>query len=573
MIGNDTSEAQLILLSDFNIDLFARYLKNSAGTPRFEVMPTAYGQIFQSLYSPPPPKTDIDRFAVIWSRPQSVIESFGRLLTGLPVDPATIDKEIDAFVDAIRSYSAYCTATFIVSWVKNPGDHDLGLQEWNSTTGPSYNIARMNLRIAEAIENIPSVFLLDPSRWMTSFKPSSVRDKLWYTMKVPFENSVFENAAAAIRASVDSLSGRSKKLIVLDLDHTLWGGVVGDDGVENLELGGHSWRGEAFVAFQRELLALSRRGVQLAIVSKNEEETALKAIDSHPEMLLRLRDFAGWKINWQDKAQNILSLTTELNLGLNSVVFIDDNPSEQRRVSEALPEVLVPDWPSDPASFVTALHSLTCFGSVQTTEEDQQRTAMYVAERQRKESAKLIKTMDEWLLDLRLSLEVHALNEADKPRILQLLNKTNQMNLSTRRLSEKQLLDWLAPSSRDLISIRVSDRFGEYGLTAIIGFELSNEICTVIDFVMSCRVMGRKVEEGLLHIASRFAIAHEKSLLQFIYLATDRNKPTQRMLEDSSLKKQDENCYTWSLEREYMLPSHIEINSTLAWLGHSKKTG
>ena len=195
-----------------------------------------------------------------------------------------------------------------------------------------------------------NAYPLDTGRWLAATGAGAFNPQLWYMGKVPFANAVFQEAAADIRAGLEALSGRSRKLIVLDLDDTMWGGIVGDVGVEQIKLGEHDPIGEAFVDFQNTLRTRRNRGILLAIVSKNEHDIAMQAIAEHLEMVLRPHDFVGWRINWRDKAQNILELVEELNLGLQSVVFIDDNPAERARVAEALPEALVPDWPRDVAS-------------------------------------------------------------------------------------------------------------------------------------------------------------------------------------------------------------------------------
>ena len=179
--------------------------------------------------------------------------------------------------------------------------------------------------------------------------------------KIPYISSVFENATMDIVQYIEAIKGKSRRLIILDLDDTLWGGVLGENGWQGLRLGGHDHVGEAFRDFQLALKALSNRGVQLAISSKNDEKLAMDAIDNHPEMILKKEDFVGWRINWNDKAVNIAELSEEINLGLESIVFIDDNPAERGRVSDALKGILVPDWPKDPAMYVETLYSLRCF--------------------------------------------------------------------------------------------------------------------------------------------------------------------------------------------------------------------
>jgi FkbH-like protein len=232
------------------------------------------------------------------------------------------------------------------------------------------------------------------------------------------------------------------KLLVLDLDGTLWGGTVGDDGWRNLRVGGHDPIGEAYRDFQAALLALSKRGALLGIVSKNDEHIALEALYSHPEMILRAECFAGWRINWEDKARNIVDLAEELNLGLDSGVFIDDNPVERDRIRHALPAVLVPEWPASPASYCLALAAMDCFDAPVVSVEDRHRTVMYMAERERKQSLEEAPGLEQWLAGLGLTMDVELLSETNLPRAVQLLNKTNQLNLSTRRLSAREFLAW-----------------------------------------------------------------------------------------------------------------------------------
>ncbi len=264
-------------------------------------------------------------------------------------------------------------------------------------SGVAGTLMRMNLRMAENLEAAGGIHLMDAQRWLSAAGGNARSPKLWYMAKVAWSNPVLFEAAADLKANVRAVLGLSKKLLVVDLDNTLWGGTVGDAGWERLRLGGHDHVGEAFVDFQLGLRALKNRGVLLGIVSKNEESTALEAIRKHPSMALRLEDFAGYRINWRDKAANLADLTADLNLGPDSVVFIDDSPVERARVKEALPDVTVPEWPKDPALFKTTLLNLRYFHSAGLTAEDGLRTRSYVAERSRKALRQKVGSLDEWL--------------------------------------------------------------------------------------------------------------------------------------------------------------------------------
>ncbi len=347
---------------------------------------------------------------------------------------------------------------------------------------------------------------------------------------------------------------------MLDLDGTLWKGVVGDVGWENLVLGGHDPEGEALVDFQRQLKALTRQGILLGVVSKNEEAVALHAINNHPEMVLRQNDLAGWRINWNDKAENIAELTAELNLGLQSVVFIDDNPVERDRIRHALPEVLVPEWPNDILLYPSSLAGMRCFDAPSLSAEDRQRSSFYSAEHNRRRDRAQMRSVDDWLKTLETVVTVEPLTAENLPRAAQLLNKTNQMNLTTRRMSDAELIQWSAIPGRWCWAIRVEDKFGTAGLTGLLSVESSDDELTIVDFVLSCRVMGRKVEETMLNVAVEHARGEDLKTIVATYLASPKNKPCLDFFRRSGFSEdQPSNTFTWSVSRDYPAPENIKV--------------
>jgi FkbH-like protein len=296
------------------------------------------------------------------------------------------------------------------------------------------------------------------------------------------------------------------------------------------------------------------------VVSKNDEKVALEAIKSHPEMVLRAEDFSGWRINWRDKATNIVELASELRLGLQSMVFLDNNPVERSRVREALPEVLVPELPNDPTDYVAVLQALDCFDVVSLTKEDAERAVMYAAERLR--AAELARTgdADAWLASLGTEVHVEPLNAQNRVRTTQLLNKTNQMNLTTRRMTERDLEAWAAEARNHLWTFRVSDKFGDAGLTGIASIRVDHDRGDLVDFVLSCRVMGRKVEETILSIVAEAARAGGAKRLVATYLPTEKNKPTLDFLTRSGMQR-DGSVFTWPLDEPYPVPNGIKVVS------------
>ena len=226
--------------------------------------------------------------------------------------------------------------------------------------------------------------------------------------------------------------------MILDLDNTLWGGVVGELGWKNINLGGHDHIGEAYVDFQKKIKILKNRGIQLAIISKNDEKNALEVFKKNKQMILNLKDFAAWRINWKDKAANLLEITKELNLSTDACVFIDDNINERNRIKSSIPDVFVPEWPDDPSFFSNEILKLNCFYSNGTTKEDSLRTKFYKDEKSRQNTKTFFESHSEWLKSLNIKIVSKNVSSDNKNRSLQLINKTNQMNLMTRRLTEEQ---------------------------------------------------------------------------------------------------------------------------------------
>jgi FkbH-like protein len=318
--------------------------------------------------------------------------------------------------------------------------------------------------------------------------------------------------------------------------------------------------GEALVDFQQGVKALTRRGVVLGIVSKNTESVAVEAIRSHPAMVLKLEDFVGWRINWQDKAANIAALAAELRLGLQSTVFIDDNPVERARVREALPEVLVPEWPEDKLAYPAALAALRCFDSPAVSREDQERGAMYAAEREREAARESVGSLDDWLATLGITVRAERVGPASVTRTTQLLNKTNQMNLTTRRLTEGEVVQWAAAPGHAMWAITVSDRFGDAGLTGVLGIEREADTVRVVDFVLSCRVMGRKVEETMTHLAVAHARAEGARRVEARLIPTAKNQPCRDFWSGSGWSADESgDLYAWDASAEYPRPAAVTL--------------
>jgi FkbH-like protein len=545
------------LIANFTIDELAIELLAPDLHPPLGAKVAPFDQVTQMLLSSAP--ANAADFAVVWTQPAGIVPSFARVLRFESVEEAELLQDVDAFCELVVRAAQNYRFIFLPSWSLPSWNRGLGMLD-SRTGGSTRALVVMNLRLMDRLSGIANVFVLNSARWLHCVGPTAINLKAWYLGKMAVSQPALREAARDIRAAMCGLLEGPRKLLVLDLDDTLWGGIVGDTGVEGLRLGGPDPSGEAYRDFQRALKNLKRRGIVLAIVSKNEEAVALHAIRTHPSMELREEDFVGWRINWQDKAQNILELSKELNLGLQSVVFIDDNPAERARVKDALPEVYVPEWPQEEFLYVSALLNLRCFDAPVVSREDLERTQMYGHGRQRDELRRQVGSVEDWLQTLAIRISIAPLDAATSVRASQLLNKTNQLNLSTRRLSEPELLAWAASPQRVFWVVDVADRFGESGLTGLLSLEFEGETATVIDFVLSCRVMGRKVEESMVHVAVVAAAARGASKILARYIPTAKNKPCLSFWRASGFANDSDTLFSRDTATPYPLPDCISLD-------------
>jgi len=329
--------------------------------------------------------------------------------------------------------------------------------------------------------------------------------------------------AEATVSLIGALYGRVRKCLVLDLDNTLWGGVIGDDGLEKIEIG-MLGIGRAFTDLQYWVLKLRQRGVLLAVCSKNTESVARQPFDSHPDMVLSLEDIAVFKANWDNKADNIRQIGAALNISLDSMVFLDDNPVERNMVREILPEVLVPELPDDPAEFLEYLYPLHLFETVSLTAEDGERTKMYRTDLER--SAERLSYADEaaYLVSLNMSSRVEPFNGFNGPRVAQLSQRSNQFNLRTVRYTDAEVLVMAGSPDVFTFSFTLEDRFGDNGLVcAVILRKMPEEGLFIDSWFMSCRVLRRGMENFTLNIIAGFAREKGYRYLRGEYLPTARN--------------------------------------------------
>jgi FkbH-like protein len=349
--------------------------------------------------------------------------------------------------------------------------------------------------------------------------------QLWNMAKFPFADELIPLYADHVARTVAAIRGKSGKVLILDLDNTIWGGVIGDDGLEGIHIAQGDARGEAHLAVQRLALDLRQRGIVLAVSSKNTDEVAREPFEKHPEMLLKLDHIAVFQANWNDKATNIQAIADELSLGLDSMVFLDDNPAERGLVRKLLPQVRVPELPEDPAYYARTLAAAGYFEAVAFASEDLKRAGFYQDNAKRASLQKQVGGVDAYLASLDMTIAFQPFDATGRARIVQLINKSNQYNLTTRRYTDPEVTEAENDPEVFTLQVRLADIFGDNGMIGVVICRPEGAGVWEIDtWLMSCRVLGRKVEHMVLREVLEHARAAGIVKLSGTYRPTDRNK-------------------------------------------------
>ncbi len=401
----------------------------------------------------------------------------------------------------------------------------LGNNEQRLAASPAAIVTAINAALPARAE-AAGVHLLALDQF---FQPAGLaawyEPSLWYKSK----HEVHPRAAIVygdqVARELAALRGLSSKCLVLDLDNTLWGGVIGDDGLAGIALGQGNALGEAFVAFQHFCLSLTRRGVILAVCSKNDESNARLPFQQHPEMVLRETDIACFVANWQDKASNLRDIASRLNIGIDSLVFADDNPAERALIRQELPAVQVPELTDDPATYIDLIARAGYFEGLRITVEDEERSRQYQANAERNRMREEVTDMAGYLTSLAMHCTIRPFDSANAPRITQLINKTNQFNLTTRRYTDAEIRAPRWPTRAIItMQVRLTDRFGDNGTIAIlIVAPVRPAEATIDTWLMSCRVLGRRVEEACLNALVAACQDHGIDRLIGVYKPTEKN--------------------------------------------------
>ena len=442
---------------------------------------------------------------------------------------------------------------------RQPINSNYGIFETKSNFGLQKMINTLNNNLQDYIYNLDSVYLFDMNGFISKHGENNVFDPkqfLFGDIKISLDYIPY--LVNDLMGYVIASLGMSKRCIVLDLDNTLWGGIIGEDEYDGIKLGSDP-SGKAFVEFQKYLLSLHHRGILLAINSKNNFDDAIKVIEEHPDMVLKKEHFASIKINWNDKVSNIKEISDELNFGLENFVFFDDDPLNREFMKSCLPQVLTVDLPIDPSKYVRTIQEMNEFNSLKITDEDKQRGLMYSQQRERKTFENSANSLEDFLKNMDLKITIKKANSFTIPRISQLILKTNQFNLTTKRYSLEEIQKISQNDNVMIGCVQVEDKFGDNGITAAFIVEKNGTKEWILDtFLLSCRVMGRQIEKSILGYIIKIAKQNNVDKIIANFIPTKKNQPIENFLPNCGFKKEND-FWSISLNHSFTVPNFIKI--------------
>jgi FkbH-like protein len=443
---------------------------------------------------------------------------------------------VDRLLAAAERFTTWSSAILIVHGLHSTFRDPLGPAAGRDGPSRGEILSELNTRLAEGLRAMPRAYYLDLPDLLTRRRQGAGgvdNPKMRHLAAMRLSEHVLGDLAATYTHYIAPLKGRTRKCIVLDLDNTLWGGIVGEDGPHGIRLG-LTAPGSEYREFQQYLLGLTRRGFLLAINSKNNDADALEVIRSHEAMVLREDAFSAMRINWESKANNILAIADELSIGLDSLVFIDDNEKERALMRHAHPDVLTPEMPRDPARYRETLESLPELQVLSVTDEDRSRTRQYVERRQRETLRVTAQTHAEYLESLHIEAEIGLVSDRTTTRVHQLFQRTNQFNLTGVRYDPGTLAARATAPEWRIYTTSVKDKFGDHGLVASAVVHVESNAWTIENLVMSCRVIGYGVEDALLAQIALDAAAAGASWLDGDFIASKKNAPARDFYSRSS---------------------------------------
>lgn len=467
-------------------------------------------------------------------------------------DDFSTKEVIKAIKQMVESLIANCSAPIICNTFLMPIHNSEGIFSHKNTDSIENKIYEINSWLRRLCQDKKRLYLIDWNQLEQKLGASYSRDyRLWYVAKSLLKNKFLKEYAFEVVKLIKLLNGKSKKCLILDCDDTLWGGIIGEDGLERIQLNPHDYPGNIFYSFQQNILHLAERGILIVLCSKNNEEDVWQVLDSHTHCLIKRSHLAAWRINWESKVDNIESLAKELNLGKDSFVFVDDNPLECKLIKDFIPEVAVLQVPKDLSTYPSLLLENRLFDTILISQEDRKRTLMYQAEAMRKVEHSRYDNLDDFLKSLQLIVTIGRVGPCEVQRVAQLSQKTNQFNLTTKRYSEEDIERLAKNQNYELVYLKVKDQFGDSGIVGACILEYERSSAIFDTFLISCRVLGRKVEDVFLKYCLKIAQDKGMSLAKGYYFSTTKNNAVKDFYKNNGFvivnENIDERVFTYDM--------------------------
>lgn len=515
----DSSENMRVgLAGSFTVDPLTRYLSKvltskGLGKPAYRVAP--YNQITQLSFNPEAVLGGaVDYLLVLWRIEDVVPDLLG----------VNALNELDDFIAALQMLRQNFRGTLIISTPPYPVTPQFDVHDLEQPVTGSVLYHTMLQKVTAAIKEIDGVQILNLSGMINALGLEASHDaRKWYLYKQPYTEALWRKLAEQTSRLIAAQKIAAKKAIVLDCDNTLWGGIIGEDGISGIQIG-QDFPGSAFRDFQKHLVHLRAKGLFLGVASKNNENEVYDVFDTHDAMVLQRDHISSWQVHWRSKVESLQAIAAELNIGTDSLVFVDDNPKEIAEVEERLPEVTCVLVPEELAYLPSLLQNTGLFDIATITDEDRKRADMMLAESKRKNVNQATMTEEDFIKSLDLKVKVFQAQPQHLGRITQLINKTNQFNLTTIRRTADEVEDLHQDTDTLLFGMDISDRFGDYGLVGVAIVKKLDDLRWDIDsLMMSCRVLGRSAETSFLAKIAEGVSLRGGEIMHGSYLPTQKN--------------------------------------------------
>lgn len=555
---------RIALVASFNIDLLVPILRAQCFGEGIDAAfySGAYNQVVQEIESADSRLTAFQPDVVVLATDWRWLS-----LADEENDPSAAVEQRIAQLERLWSVCRSRWNAYVLQFdFEVPPDEPWGRLSMSLAGGRARLLQAINLRLWETAGHSPGVAIVDVDQTAAGYGKQRWSDPvLWEIAKQYPAAEAMPELGRSITAAVRAAYGLTMKCVALDLDGTLWGGVIGEDGLNGIQLGGTA-AGEAYISFQRYLKSISQQGILLAVCSKNNDEDARLPFRSHPDMVLKESDIACFVANWENKQDNLRTIAETINIGLDSIVFVDDNPAERARMRQKFPEVEVVDLPADPAGFIRALSAPRFFEKSSLTAEDRARTESIRQNLERGQLAAAAGNVDEYLAGLGIKVHLTSFDDSNLTRVVQLINKTNQFNVTTRRRTDAEVRTLLSEGCYTQ-AMRVADRYGDSGLTGVLIAVPDDGDLRLDTWLMSCRVMGRRLEEAMFAALARYARRNNFGSILCEFIRTPKNVVVEDLFDRlgcismtsvSLGEREGVRQYRWPADKPFATPDVLE---------------